>query len=537
MAKIQRALISVSDKTGLIPFAQILAQAGIEIISTGGTAKTLREAGLAVKDISEHTGFPEMLDGRVKTLHPKVHGGLLFIRGNETHETAVKAHGISPIDLVVVNLYPFEQTVAKPDVSLHDAIENIDIGGPSMLRSAAKNHDSVTVVVDPLDYAEVAKQISENGNTTLELRRKFCAKVFARTANYDLAIANHLQKEFQQTEANKENKESSLPSLSSVEKKETDKLPALLSISAPLVQPLRYGENPHQAAALYGRFNEFFRQIHGKELSYNNILDLTAASNLISEFTNDPPTLAILKHTNPCGVGQGAVLRDAWDRAFATDKQAPFGGIIVTNKILDGDCAVAIAEIFSEVIVAPDFSAAALEILQKKKNLRLLKILKSPLEAGAFDLRGVGADSFLLQERDLKTTTRADLKIVTKRQPTEAELGAMLFGWRVVKHVKSNAIVYAGVDRTLGVGAGQMSRVDASRIAVWKAGEAKFSLAGSVVCSDAFFPFPDGLIAAAEAGASAAIQPGGSVKDAEVIAAADERGMAMAFTGARHFRH
>jgi phosphoribosylaminoimidazolecarboxamide formyltransferase/IMP cyclohydrolase len=514
MAKIQRALISVSDKTGLIPFAQILAQAGIEIISTGGTAKTLREAGIAVKDISEHTGFPEMLDGRVKTLHPKVHGGLLYIRGNETHEAAAKAHGISPIDLVVVNLYPFEQTVAKPGVSLHDAIENIDIGGPSMLRSAAKNHDSVTVVVSPKDYDEVAKQISENGNTTLELRRQLAAKVFARTAVYDGAIAAHLQKEFK-----------------------AGKMPALLSISAPLVQPLRYGENPHQAAALYGRFNEFFRQLHGKELSYNNILDLTAAAQLISEFEKVAPTLAILKHTNPCGVGQGETLREAWDRAFATDKQAPFGAIIATNKILDGDCAAAIAEIFSEVIVAPDFSAAALEILQKKKNLRLLKILKSPLEAGAFDLRGVGADSFLLQERDLKTAARADLKIVTKRQPTEAELNAMLFGWRVVKHVKSNAIVYSAADRTLGVGAGQMSRVDSSRIAVWKAGEAKLSLKGSVVCSDAFFPFADGLIAAAEAGATAAIQPGGSVKDEEVIAAADERGMAMAFTGTRHFRH
>jgi phosphoribosylaminoimidazolecarboxamide formyltransferase/IMP cyclohydrolase len=516
MAKIQRALISVSDKTGLIPFVQILAKAGIEIISTGGTAKTLREAGLAVKDISEHTGFPEMLDGRVKTLHPKVHGGLLFIRGNETHEAAAKTHGITPIDLVVVNLYPFEQTVAKPDASLHDAIENIDIGGPSMLRSAAKNHDSVTVVVDPLDYSEIAKQISANCETTLELRRKLAAKVFARTAAYDGAIAAHLQKEFKTVNSD---------------------LPSSLNIFAPLAQHLRYGENPHQAAALYGKFSEFFKQLHGKELSYNNILDLTAAAQLISEFEKDPPTLAILKHMNPCGVGQGANLREAWDKAFATDKQAPFGGIIATNKILDGDCAEAIAEIFSEVIVAPDFSPEALEILQKKKNLRLLKILKSPPAANTFDLRSVGADSFLLQQHDLKMAARGDLKIVTKRQPTELELNAMLFGWRVVKHVKSNAIVYSAADRTLGIGAGQMSRVDSSRIAVWKAGEAKLSLKGSVICSDAFFPFPDGLIAAAEAGATAAIQPGGSVKDVEVIAAADERGMAMAFTGTRHFRH
>ena len=517
MAQTRRALISVSDKTGLVPFAQILAQAGMEIISTGGTAKTLRDAGLAVKDISEHTGFPEMLDGRVKTLHPKVHGGLLFIRGNATHEAAVKAHDITPIDLVVVNLYPFEQTVAKPNVTLHEAIENIDIGGPSMLRSAAKNHESVTVVVDPLDYAEVAKEISASGNTTLELRRKLEAKVFARTAAYDGAIAAHLQKEFEPAPASA--------------------LPASLSIFAPLAQLLRYGENPHQAAALYGSFNEFFRQLHGKELSYNNILDLTAAANLIAEFSGDPPTLAILKHTNPCGIGQGQNLGEAWDKAFATDKQAPFGGIITVNQPLDGACAGAIAEIFSEVIVAPDFTAEALAILQKKKNLRLLKILKPLLPSGGLDLRSVGANSFLLQERDLKTTGRADLKVVTKRQPTEGEWRAMVFGWRAVKHVKSNAIVYAAEDRTLGIGAGQMSRVDASRIAVWKAGEAGLSLKDSVVCSDAFFPFPDGLIAAAEAGATAAIQPGGSVRDAEVIAAADTRNLAMAFTGTRHFRH
>jgi phosphoribosylaminoimidazolecarboxamide formyltransferase/IMP cyclohydrolase len=445
-----------------------------------------------------------------------VHGGLLYIRGNASHEAAVTAHQISPIDLVVVNLYPFEATVAKPNVSLHDAIENIDIGGPSMLRSAAKNHDSVTVVVDPCDYAEVAKQISAAGNTTLELRRQLAAKVFARTAAYDAAIAAHLQKEF-------------APDKTS--------LPLVLTVAAPLAQPLRYGENPHQLAALYGKFHDFFKQLHGKELSYNNILDLTAAAALIAEFHDAPPTLAILKHTNPCGVGQGANLREAWDKAFATDKQAPFGGIIAVNGLLDGPCATAIAEIFSEVIVAPEFTAEALEILEKKKNLRLLKLLKSPTAAQPWDIRSVGADSFLLQQRDLKATTAADLKFVTKRQPTEAELKAMLFGWRVVKHLKSNAILYCGADRTLGTGAGQMSRVDSSRIAVWKAGEAKLPLAGSVVCSDAFFPFPDGLIAAADAGATAAIQPGGSMRDAEVIAAADARGLAMAFTGVRHFRH
>lgn len=518
MAKIQRALLSVSNKTGLVLFAQTLAAAGVELISTGGTAKALRDAGLKVKDISEHTGFPEMLDGRVKTLHPKVHGGLLFIRGNATHEAAVREHGIEPIDLVVVNLYPFEQTVAKPDVSLHDAIENIDIGGPSMLRSAAKNHDSVTVIVDPADYQEVAAQVTANGNTTLELRRKLATKVYARTAAYDGAIAAHLEKAFGGEAA-------------------AAALPATLTVSAPLAQPLRYGENPHQAAALYGKFTEYFQQLHGKELSYNNILDLTAAASLITEFAEDQPTLAILKHTNPCGIGQGTSLRDAWEKAYATDKQAPFGGIIAVNHALNAACAEAIAEIFSEVIVAPEFTPEALAILQKKKNLRLLKMLKSPLSSQPWDVRSVGAGSFLLQARDLKVTGAADLKVVTKRQPTAEELQAMLFGWRVVKHVKSNAIVYAGADRTIGIGAGQMSRVDSSRIAVWKAGEAALSLKGSVVCSDAFFPFPDGLIAAAEAGATAAIQPGGSVRDAEVIAAANERNMAMAFTGARHFRH
>ncbi len=520
MGKIHRALLSVSDKCGLVPFAQALAAAQVELLSTGGTARTLREAGLAVRDISEHTGFPEMLDGRVKTLHPKVHGGLLYIRGNDAHEAAVRAHNIAPIDLVVVNLYPFEQTVAKPDVSLHDAIENIDIGGPSMLRSAAKNHDSVTVVVDPADYAEVADQIQAHGETTLELRRKLAAKVFARTAAYDAAIANHLSEVFAPEPG-----------------EAAPALPVLLTQTAPLAQPLRYGENPHQAAALYGRFQEHFEQLQGKELSYNNILDLTAAANLIGEFAGDAPTLAILKHTNPCGVGQGDSLREAWEKAFATDRQAPFGGIIAVNHPLDLPCAEAIAEIFSEVIVAPDFAREALALLSRKKNLRLLKVRKPETAKRLWDSRSVGFGSFLLQERDVKRTGEADLKIVTRRPPTEAELRAMLFGWRVVKHVKSNAIVYAAADRTLGIGAGQMSRVDASRIAVWKAGEAGLPLHGSVVCSDAFFPFPDGLVAAAEAGATAAIQPGGSVRDAEVIAAADARNLAMAFTGRRHFRH
>jgi phosphoribosylaminoimidazolecarboxamide formyltransferase/IMP cyclohydrolase len=530
MAKIQRALISVFDKKGLLPFAQVLAEANVELISTGGTARTLREASLPVTELSEYTGFPEMLDGRVKTLHPKIHGGLLYLRGNAAHESAVAEHHIQPIDMVVVNLYPFEQTVAKPQVTLQEAIENIDIGGPSMLRSAAKNHESVTVVMDPRDYAEVAQQVRDTGTTTVELRRKLAARVFARTSAYDAAIASHLIKAF------------GVPGATSLTTAATPKLadshlPETLNIKVPLAQPLRYGENPHQQAALYGRFRDFFEQLHGKELSYNNILDLTAASRLIAEFDNESPTVAILKHTNPCGVGQGQTLREAWDKALATDTQAPFGGIIAVNQTLDQSVAEAIAELFTEVIIAPAFSPDAISLLQKKKNLRLLRVLQKPLPAFALEVRSVGAESFLAQELDTLQLDPTALKVVTQRKPTPEELRAMLFGWRVVKHLKSNAILYAGPDRTLGVGAGQMSRVDASRIAVWKAGEAGLSLQGSAVCSDAFFPFPDGLIAAAQAGATAAIQPGGSVQDEAVIEAANKYKLAMAFTGVRHFRH
>ena len=518
MPKIERALISVSDKTDIVPFAEVLSRAGVEIISTGGTASVLREAGLTVQDLSDYTGFPEMLDGRVKTLHPKVHGGLLYLRENDEHAATAAEHGIRPIDLVVVNLYPFEQTVAKPGVTLEAAIENIDIGGPSMLRSAAKNHQSVTVVVDPADYGRVADQVSENGETTLELRRELAVKVYSRTSAYDGAIALHLANVYEQEQPSEE-------------------LPGKLVVRADKAQDLRYGENPHQRAALYGRFGEFYKQLHGKALSYNNILDLTAAAGLIVEYDADLPTLAILKHTNACGLGQADTLADAWAKAYATDRQAPFGGIIACNTTLDLATAEAISEIFTEVIVAPDFEDDALELLQQKKNLRLAKLLLNPANAVPWDVRSVGAESFLVQERDLQKTSAADLEIVTERYPSEDELKAMLFGWRAVKHVKSNAILYAARDRTLGVGAGQMSRVDASRIAVWKAGEAGLDLNGSVVCSDAFFPFADGLIAAAEAGATAAIQPGGSKRDDEVIAAANERGMAMAFTGGRHFRH
>lgn len=509
--KIRRALISVSDKTGIADFARALDSLGVEILSTGGTAALLRKEGIKARDVSDFTGFPEMLEGRVKTLHPKVHGGLLYLRGNKEHEATAREHGIEPIDLVVVNLYPFEATVAKPGVKLAEAIEQIDIGGPSMLRSASKNYQSVTVVVDPADYAAVLDEMQDrDGETTLKLRERLAIKAFLKTSEYDRAIANFLN-EKQKTETS-------------------------FSLCLPLVSRLRYGENPHQSASIYGNFAEHFEKLHGKELSFNNLLDISAAANLIDEFAQ--PTVAILKHTNPCGVGSDSDLREAWLKAFATDKQAPFGGVIVCNRPLDLPIAKAISEIFSEVIIAPDFASDARALLQKKKNLRLMRMLQpaTPNDKPELDVRSVRG-GLLVQQKDAAEFGDLEHKVVSKRPPTRQETAAMLFGWRVVKHVKSNAIVYAGADRTLGIGAGQMSRVDASRIAVWKAQEAHLSLKGSAVASDAFFPFPDGLIAAAEAGATAAIQPGGSVRDAEVIAAADEREVAMVFTGVRHFRH
>jgi phosphoribosylaminoimidazolecarboxamide formyltransferase / IMP cyclohydrolase len=529
MAKIQRALLSVFDKTGLIPFARSLATADVEIISTGGTAKVLREHGVMVSDLSAYTEFPEMMDGRVKTLHPKIHGGLLYLRGDEMHEAAARKHGIKPIDLVVVNLYPFARTVAKPDVTLEEAIENIDIGGPSMLRSGAKNHQSVTVVMDPADYAEVAGQVLASGETTPDLRRRLAAKVFADTAAYDAQIAAYLAKTFDMRPpaASEEWPSSPAPG---------QPWPSALRVELPLVQELRYGENPHQRAALYGRFDKEFQQLHGKELSYNNILDLTAAAALAADFEGGPPLLAIFKHTNPCGAGIGDTLLEAWEKALATDRQAPFGGIIVVNQPLDLGCAEAVADIFSEVVVAPDFTPEALALLKKKKNLRLIKVLRHGGSA-ALELRNAGPGSLLAQEPDSRTADSGGWRPASKRAPTKAEVQAMTFGWWIAKHVKSNAIVFAAADRTLGIGAGQMSRVDSCRLAIEKAREAGLSLAGSAVCSDAFFPFADGLILAAKAGATAAIQPGGSVRDAEVIAAADEHGMAMAFTGTRHFRH
>ena len=506
--KITRALISVSNKKGIASFARALEKQGVDIISTGGTAELLRKEGVPVREISSFTDFPEVLEGRVKTLHPRVHGGLLYKRGNALHEKQAKECGFQPIDLVVVNLYPFEATIEKAGVTLAEAIEQIDIGGPSMIRSAAKNYESVTVVVDPVDYDSVLETMRDHdGETTLKLRERLAIKAFIKTSDYDRAIGTFLNQE-QTTDAS-------------------------FSLSLPLVTRLRYGENPHQTAALYGDFDQHFKKLHGKDLSFNNILDISAAANLIAEFSE--PTVAILKHTNPCGVGSDPDLREAWEKAFATDKQAPFGGIIICNRPINESLAKAISEIFSEVIIAPEFEAEARTVFQKKKNLRLIRALAPP-DTRAPDIRSV-AGGLLVQDKDSGEPADLATKVVTIRQPTKAELAAMIFGWRVVKHVKSNAIVYAGPDRTLGIGAGQMSRVDSSRIAVWKALEAGLSLKGSAVASDAFFPFPDGLLAAAEAGATCAIQPGGSVRDEEVIAAADARDMAMIFTGVRHFRH
>ena len=511
------ALLSVSDKRGLVEFATALVQQhGFKLLSTGGTAKLLAEQGLPVTEVSQHTGFPEIMEGRVKTLHPKIHGGLLCRRDKPDHLAQATKNGIELIELVVVNLYPFEQTVAKPGVHFEEAIENIDIGGPSMLRSAAKNHESVTVVCDPDDYSAVVAAMAAPEKLGA-FRQRLALKVFQRTATYDAAIARYL--EAQAVE----------PDLDAIRG-----FPATLTLSWKKAQALRYGENPHQQAALYGTFHEHFSQLQGKELSYNNILDITASTYLIGEF--ERPTVAILKHTNPCGAASADTLIEAWDKAYATDRQAPFGGIIIVNQTLDGVLAKAIAEIFTEVIIAPRFSDEALEIFAKKKNLRLM-VAKGGIGADALqEIRSV-VGGVLVQDRDRTLGTVSEFKVVTKRQPTKEEWAAMMFAWKIGKHVKSNSIVYCRGEQTLGVGAGQMARVDSSRIAVWKAGEAKLDLHGSVVASEALFPFADGLIAAADAGAVAAIQPGGSVRDAEVIAAADARGMAMVFTGSRHFKH
>ncbi len=523
---VARALLSVSDKTGLVSFAQALAGYGIELVSTGGTAKALKDAGLKVIDVSELTGFPEMMDGRVKTLHPKVHGGLLAIRDNKEHASAMQKHGIKPIDLLVVSLYPFEETVAK-GAAFDDCIENIDIGGPAMIRAAAKNHGDVAVVVDAADYDTVLAELkATKGATTLGLRKRLAAKAYARTAAYDAAISNWFAQQL------------------------GDNAPTFRAIGGRLAEALRYGENPHQNAAFYRTPERRFgvataRQVQGKQLSYNNINDTDAAYECIAEF--DPartPAVVIVKHANPCGVAEGKSLLEAYRKALACDPTSAFGGIVALNRPLDAEAARAITEIFTEVIIAPEASEEAIAIVGAKKNLRLL------LTGGLPDPRAPGltaktvAGGLLVQSRDNAVVDDMTLKTVTKRAPTQAELRDLRFAFRVAKHVKSNTIVYAKDLATVGIGAGQMSRVDSARIAARKAEDAAKELKlaapltkGSVVASDAFFPFADGLLVAIEAGATAVIQPGGSMRDDEVIKAADDHGIAMVLTGTRHFKH
>jgi len=523
---VRRALISVSDKTGLAELGRALAERGVEILSTGGTAKALKEAGVAVIDIAEHTGFPEMMDGRLKTLHPKVHGGLLAVRGNAEHARAAAAHGIAPIDLLVVNLYPFEATAAK-GATYDDCIENIDIGGPAMIRAAAKNYAAVTVVVDPADYAQVlADMAARAGATSLELRKALAAKAYARTAAYDAAISGWFANEL------------------------GERAPTWRAVGGKLAQELRYGENPHQWAAFYvaGELRPGLAtavQHQGKELSYNNLGDADAAIELVAEF--DPtlsPAVAIIKHANPCGVALGKTYAEAYAKAFRCDPVSPFGGIIALNGPIDAATAREITSILTEVVIAPDATPEAKAIFAAKKNLRLLTTggLPDPRAPG-LTFRSL-AGGFLVQSRDNAVVEDLQLKVVTRRQPTPQELADLAFAFKVAKHVKSNAIVYAKHGATVGIGAGQMSRVDSARIAALKAadaakaaGETEPLTKGSVVASDAFFPFADGLLAAVEAGATAVIQPGGSVRDDEVIAAADAAGLAMVFTGLRHFRH
>ncbi|WP_394764495.1 bifunctional phosphoribosylaminoimidazolecarboxamide formyltransferase/IMP cyclohydrolase [Phenylobacterium sp.] len=517
-APLKRALISVSDKTGLIEAARVLAAAGVELVSTGGTRKAIADAGLPVKDIADLTGFPEMMDGRVKTLHPVVHGGLLGVRDAPEHAKAMADHGIGGIDLVYVNLYPFEQAVAS-GADYVTAVENIDIGGPAMIRSAAKNHGYVAVCTEIADVEEVLADMAADGATGLDLRKRLAARAYARTASYDAAISAWFAEAL------------------------GDEAPKRRAFAGELVQTMRYGENPHQKAAFYRFPNPrtgvaTARQLQGKELSYNNINDTDAAYELIAEFAPDAgPACAIIKHANPCGVATGKTLVEAYARALACDPTSAFGGIIAMNQKLDVATATEILKLLTEVVIAPDADADAVELFRKKKNVRLLTTggMPDPLSPG-MTFKSV-AGGFLVQSRDDARLARSDLKVVTKRAPTETEVADMLFAFTIAKHVKSNAIVYAKDGQTLGVGAGQMNRKDSARIAALRAADFGLDLKGSACASEAFFPFPDGLIQAADAGCTAVIQPGGSIGDAAVIAAADERGLAMVFTGVRVFRH
>ncbi len=517
---VRRALISVFDKTDLVPFARRLHDSGVELISTGGTARAIRGAGLPVADVSDLTGFPEILDGRVKTLHPMIYGGLLSRREDDEDMTQIAEYGIEPIDLVVVNLYPFQQVAAKEGVSYAEAVENIDIGGPTMIRAAAKNFFYVGVVTSSSQYDEVAAEIESEGGLSMDTRMSLARAAFRHTARYDGAITQYL---YAQAE----------PS-GGIE------LPDELYISMPRAQALRYGENPHQAAALYGDGSRFYEKLHGKDLSFNNLIDLSAALQLIDEFSDGPPACAILKHTNPCGAALADSLEEAYHRAFATDRQSPFGGIVVVNRALDRTTAEAIDEIFTEIVIAPEFEEGVLEFRMEKKNRRLLRSLAPARRDEAPDVRSV-VGGVLVQTCDAAFAAAADARagydVVTRRTPTAQEWEDLDFAWRIVKHVKSNGIVYARDRRTLGIGAGQMSRIDSSELAVMKGKKSELEFTGAVVASDAFFPFADGLVEAAKTGVRAAIQPGGSIRDDEVIQAADMHEMAMVFTGTRHFRH
>lgn len=520
---VKRALLSVYDKTGLVPFAQRLERQGVTLISTGGTASVLREAGLPVQEVSDVTGYPEILDGRVKTLHPVVHGGLLSRRNDADDMKEIADLAIEPIDLVVVSLYPFEEVISSGSTTEAEAVENIDIGGPTLVRAAAKNFFYVGVITSPDQYEEVVAELeSKRGSLSIATRRRLAVHAFRRTAEYDRAITDYFA-----TYGNGE-----------VEAPET--LPSTLTVRLPRVQALRYGENPHQQAALYGRTDHFYEQLHGKDLSFNNLIDLSAALQLIDEFRRDRPVCAILKHTNACGVAVADTVKAAYERALETDRQSPFGGIVVVNRPLDLDTARAIDEIFTEIIIAPDFDAGVLDFLMQKQNRRIVRSLSPARDDRQPDVRSV-VGGLLIQSRDealpAESELRHSLRIVTERQPTEAEWQDLDFAWRVVKHVKSNAIVYAKDRRTLGIGAGQMSRIDASELAVSKGNKSELDFSGAVVASDAFFPFADGLVAAAGTGARAVIQPGGSIRDDEVIQAANRHDMAMVLTGERHFRH
>ncbi len=516
MAKITRALVSVSDKTGLVDFVKGLHTFGIEILSTGGTAKLLADAGVPVVAVSAHTGSPEILDGRVKTLHPKIHGGILGRRDDAHHQEQMRANQITPIDMVVVNLYPFEETVARPDCRFEDAIENIDIGGPSMVRSAAKNHHDVTVVVDPADYPTVLDEMRANsGAVSVATNTSLARKAFATTAHYDGAIADYLG------------------SRGAADRP----FGATIHVGLRKAQDLRYGENPHQRAALYGDFFRAVEQLHGKELSYNNIVDINAALNLMLEFVDDADAaVAILKHNTPCGVGTASTVLEAYRRAFSTDPDSPFGGILVSSQTWTLELAREVDEIFTEVLIAPAFAPDALEFLRKKKNRRLMRWHPQVMRAAACELRGVFG-GLLVQDANSAMENPQVAKLVTKRAPTAEEYAGLAFGLKVVKHVKSNAIAFVEAHRTLALGGGATSRVDPVHAAREKAARVGISLQGAVLASDAFFPFPDGVEEAAAAGATAIVQPGGSVRDEDVIAAADTLNLAMVFTGVRHFRH